>query len=120
LLILELKNDDSQERYVRCLLESYTYLKTIKRPSDFLNDVNMMPGKHRKPNKITICPLFFADANCRPFIDSMDKGPNVRRLEEMIRADPDVGGVVSYAFTKNEQKVIFDEYNRLLDEEASQ
>ena len=114
LFILELKNEDSDESYIRCLLESYTYLKTIKRRSDFLQDMASISETRSKPRRIVICPLLFSNPKCKPNTQFESRGNWVRELEGFISSDPDVNGVQRYVFTPCEEKRIFEEYNRIL------
>lgn len=53
LRILELKKPDSEETLLRCILESYTYYKTIKNKDAFARSFDV------KGPAFAICPLFF-------------------------------------------------------------
>lgn len=56
LLILELKDEDSYETMLRCVLEGYTYLKTVdqeKLIDDFKDELG------GEPKEIKACPLVF-------------------------------------------------------------
>lgn len=56
LLILELKDEDNKETMLRCVLEGYTYLKTVdheKLIADFASELGS------EPRSVQACPLVF-------------------------------------------------------------
>lgn len=58
LMILELKDEDSEETMLRCVLEGYTYLKTVnhdKLMDDFAGELGS------EPKAVIACPLVFED-----------------------------------------------------------
>lgn len=58
LMILELKDEDSEETMLRCVLEGYTYLKTVnhkKLMDDFAGELGS------EPKGVIACPLVFED-----------------------------------------------------------
>lgn len=66
LYILELKKAKSKETLLRCLLEAYTYYKTIKDKRSFID--SFARGGERNP-QLAICPLFFKGEDSQPFKD---------------------------------------------------
>lgn len=57
LYILELKKPDSDESMLRCVLEGFTYMKTVDKEK-LLNDFKLPPE-----TKIVACPFVFKDRN---------------------------------------------------------
>ena len=116
LFILELKKDRSEETYLRCLLEAYTYLMSIKRIGDFKKDMKKQSGQRTKIKKIVICPLVFECETCRPYNEYYTRGRYVKTFEEMIKKDDTIGkiDVDFYAFKNEELSSINKEYETLM------
>ena len=99
--VLELKKKDSVETYLRCLLEAYTYVKTIKRPNEFFAQFG--EKAKRRLSRFIVCPLVFESENPKsPYQRYLNRGVWVKRLELMIASDPDIGGLSFYAFKPGE------------------
>lgn len=85
ILILELKKEGSKETLLRCILEAYTYYKTIKDKAAFVRSFESIDADCRS---FAICPLFFEnsqadkDFNSKPewlkaLVDRMKKEANL-------------------------------------------
>ena len=80
LRILELKDPDSKETMLRCVLESYTYLKTVdqvKLLADFELDAD---------TKIEACPFVFLGSY--QWQEMQQHRPNLKRLMEVLSIKP--------------------------------
>ncbi|WP_304597121.1 hypothetical protein [Adlercreutzia caecimuris] len=76
LVILELKDEDSEETMLRCVLEGYTYLKTVdheKLIADFAGELGS------EPKGVEACPLVFMDG-----YQAHSMGQDTPNLNELI------------------------------------
>ena len=86
LRILELKEPDSKETMLRCVLEGYTYLKTVDRDkliSDFIRDsgVNIPAG-----TALEACPFVFHGGF--QWKEMHQDRPHLKRLMEALNSKP--------------------------------
>lgn len=79
LYILELKKQKSQETLLRCILEAYTYFKTIKNQKAFKQ--SFIDGNP----ELVICPLFYKGS--QPDKDRKGKNRYLRNLVRKIQAE---------------------------------
>lgn len=90
LIILELKDEDSEETMLRCVLEGYAYLKTVdqvKLIDDFASELGS------EPRDIIACPLVFEDGYQAT---SMEQDmPSLDKLIELM-----TGGIYYVSKTK--------------------
>lgn len=77
-LILELKREGSTETLLRCVLEAYTYFKTIKNITSFLRSFDDIPNSVGT-DSLAICPLFFKDSQ-----QERDRKSNPTHLMELV------------------------------------
>lgn len=75
--IIELKRPDSKETLLRCILEAFTYYKTIADKQAFLGSFLLPPN-----TPFWICPMFFADS--QPDKDLKQKHQNLSNLVQKI------------------------------------
>lgn len=83
-LILELKKEGSDETLLRCILEAYTYFKTIKNRMSFLRSFDDIPC-NMGIDSFAICPLFFKDS--QPDKDRKSSPRHLMELVEKIEKD---------------------------------
>lgn len=83
LLILELKDEDSDETMLRCVLEGYTYLKTVDQEKLIADFVDELGGE---PKGVEACPLVFEGSYQQR---SMEQ--DMPHLEELI--EKTTGGI---------------------------
>ena len=121
LIILELKRLKSSETYLRCLLEAYTYVKTLKRPSNFIEEAKVKFGLPDDVSRLMICPLVFQSEKNRPFREFNNKDEAVLQVENCIKSDELLGerGIGFYAFNEEEQVKISDRYDEMLNAERT-
>lgn len=90
LIIFELKDEDSQETMLRCVLEGFTYLKTVdhqKLMHDFAGELGS------EPKGVIACPLVFVDSYQ---VESMEQDmPMLEKLLETM-----TGGIYYVSKTK--------------------
>ena len=75
--IIELKRPDSKETLLRCILEAFTYYKTIADKQAFRGSFLLPPN-----TPFWICPMFFADS--QPDKDLKQKHQNLSNLVQKI------------------------------------
>lgn len=80
LRILELKKPFSDESMLRCLLEGYTYLKTVDTAK--LLDNFELPANTR----VVACPFVFKYG--KQYQEMLEKRPNLYKLMEMLESKP--------------------------------
>ena len=80
LRILELKKPDSIETMLRCVLEGYTYLKTVN-VSKLLADFNL-PGS----TIVRACPFVFK--NGEQYQEILGQRPHLKRLMDLLCSKP--------------------------------
>lgn len=80
LRVLELKKPDSDESMLRCVLEGYTYLKTV--------DIVKLLEDFELPTdtKVVACPFVFKDGE--QYQEMQEKRANLFRLMEMLDSKP--------------------------------
>jgi len=83
LRILELKKEDSKETMLRCILESFTYFKTIGNIDKFRNSFDA------QGLEIEICPLYFE--NSQPDTDLKQPHKYLSALVTEIQKEVHVG-----------------------------
>ena len=80
LRVLELKKPDTQETMLRCVLEGYTYLRTVdtvKLTEDFDIPAN---------TPVKASPFVFE--NSLPHQEYLDQRPNLKKLMELLDSEP--------------------------------
>lgn len=80
LRVLELKKPDTQETMLRCVLEGYTYLRTVdtvKLTADF--DI-------LADTPVKASPFVFE--NSLPHQEYLDERPNLKKLMELLDSEP--------------------------------
>ena len=95
LLLLELKDEDSDETMLRCVLEGYTYLKTVdheKLIADFASELRS------EPKRVRACPLVFEDGYQAR---SMDQ--DMPALDSLIQ---EMTGGIYYVSTMKPYKIL--------------
>lgn len=80
LRILELKEPDSKETMLRCVLEGYTYLRTVNQ-SKLLSDFELPPETEILP-----CPFVFR--NGVQWEEMQQDRPNLKRLMKLLNVKP--------------------------------
>ena len=80
LRVLELKKPDSDESMLRCVLEGYTYLKTVDIVK-LLEDFGLPAD-----TKVVACPFVFKDGE--QYQEMQEKRANLFRLMEMLDSKP--------------------------------
>ena len=80
LRVLELKKPDSDESMLRCVLEGYTYLKTV--------DTAKLLDNFELPNntKVVACPFVFKYG--KQHQEMLEKRPCLFKLMEMLESEP--------------------------------
>lgn len=94
LYLLELKRPNSKETLLRCILEIFTYFKTIGDKAKFLRDfTNESSPNHyikgiNSKTKFVLCPMIFNDAG-RPMRDfkTIDSRYYLKKLISLISKD---------------------------------
>ena len=82
LRILELKKPASEETMLRCVLEGYTYLKTVdtkKLLKDFKLPVDTV---------VVACPFVFAYEKSNPYQEMQEDRPHLKKLMQMLNSEP--------------------------------
>lgn len=95
LLILELKDEDSEETMLRCVLEGYTYLKTVDREkliADFASELGS------EPKGVAACPLVFEDG-----YQARSMGQDMPTLDALMEK---MTGGVYYVSTNKPYKIL--------------
>lgn len=80
LRLLELKEPDSQEPMLRCILEGFTYLRTVNQ-ARLLEDLKLPPD-----TKVTACPLVFMGS--QQYREMQEDRPCLKRLAELLDSHP--------------------------------
>ena len=80
LYILELKKPDSDESMLRCVLEGFTYMKTVDNEK-LLNDFKLLPE-----TKIVACPFVFKDRNQHN--EMKEHRPQLFKLMKLLNSKP--------------------------------
>ena len=80
LRILELKEPDSQETMLRCVLEGYTYLKTVDKEK-LLADFGLPPD-----TEVAACPFVFREGF--QWNEMQQKRPYLKRLMNKLNSKP--------------------------------
>ncbi|MDD6815669.1 MAG: hypothetical protein PUE84_04410 [Firmicutes bacterium] len=78
LRILEMKKADSQETMLRCVLEGFTYRKTVD-GEKLLRDFELPAD-----TKIEACPFVFAGSG--PYLELCEERPHLRKLMDMLHS----------------------------------
>lgn len=88
LRLLELKRQDTQETMLRCVLEAYTYLRTVD-VGKLINDFNTGAGMNLPPDAhIHACPLVYENSlPHREYLD-LEHRPQLRRLMKQLASVP--------------------------------
>lgn len=84
LIILELKRPDSKETMLRCVMECYTYLKTVNHKdliSSFVKD-----EKLRENYSVSASPFVFKDG--AQYREMQEDRPNLKQLMELLSIKP--------------------------------
>lgn len=87
LRILELKKPDSTETMLRCVLEGFTYMQTIKDKKKLLSDFGLP-----EDTEIVACPFVFIDGEQKKELE--ETRPNLKALMKKLNSRP-------YYITKN-------------------
>lgn len=87
LRILELKKPDSTETMLRCVLEGFTYMQTIKDKKKLLSDFGLP-----EDTEIVACPFVFIDGEQKKELE--ETRPNLKALMKKLNSSP-------YYITKN-------------------
>ena len=95
LRILELKEPDSDETMLRCVLEGYTYLKTVDR-AKLLADFKLPPD-----TIVKACPFVFK-GGCQ-WKELQQDRPHLKRLMDIIMSKP------YYITEKNNEYIVTEE-----------
>lgn len=82
LRILELKKPESKETMLRCVLEGYTYLKTVD-TEKLLKDFNLPAD-----TKVVACPFVFAQDESNPYQEMKENRPNLKKLMQLLNSKP--------------------------------
>lgn len=80
LRILELKEPDSKETMLRCVLEGYTYLKTVNQ-TKLLTDFGLPTD-----TAVKACPFVFRDGF--QWVEMQQDRPYLKRLMEVLNSKP--------------------------------
>lgn len=82
LRILELKKPGSEETMLRCVLEGYTYLKTV--------DMKKLFEDFKLPidTKVVACPFVFADKDSNPYQEMQEERPQMKKLMTLLNSEP--------------------------------
>ena len=81
LRILELKTPDSTETMLRCVLEGFTYLQTIKDQDKFLKDFSLPEN-----TEIIACPFVFSNGAQKREME--DDSPKLKELIKKLNCKP--------------------------------
>lgn len=81
LRILELKKPKSDETMLRCVLEGFTYMTTIKDKTKFLVDFNLPLD-----TEIVACPFVFYDGE--QYQEMQEDRPNLKMLIQKLNSKP--------------------------------
>lgn len=81
LRILELKKPDSDETMLRCVLEGFTYMQTIKDKTKFLVDFDLL-----EDTKIVACPFVFY--NGEQHKEMQENRPYLKELMMKLNSKP--------------------------------
>ncbi len=79
--ILELKKKDSTETMLRCVLEAYTYLKTVNKENLFRSFDEL-----KSINRICACPFVYKDG--KQYEEMEEQRPNLKELMELLAIKP--------------------------------
>lgn len=84
LRLLELKKPDSQETMLRCVVEGYTYSKTIDKKilKDSFSDILS------KDTTIKVNPFVFVSSKSNPYLEMKDCRPMLRKLIDVLDCKP--------------------------------
>lgn len=80
LRLLELKEPDSQETMLRCILEGFTYLRTVDQ-AKLLKDLNLPSD-----TKVSACPLVFMGS--QQYQEMQEDRPCLKRIAELLDSHP--------------------------------
>lgn len=80
LRLLELKEPNSQETMLRCILEGFTYLRTVDQ-AELLKDLKLPSD-----TKISACPLVFMGS--QQYREMQEDRPCLKRLAELLDSHP--------------------------------
>lgn len=80
LYILELKKPDSKETMLRCVLEGFTYMKTVD-IEKLLKDFGLPPETN-----VVACPLVFL--NGEQHKEMMENRPNLKNIMHLLNSKP--------------------------------
>ena len=80
LRLLELKKPDTDETMLRCVLEGFTYLKTVD-AQKLLQDFGLP-----KETTVVACPFVFVDS--RPYREMQEDRPQLKRLMQLLNSKP--------------------------------
>ena len=81
LRILELKKPESDETMLRCVLEGFTYMTTIKDNTKFLYDFDLPID-----TEIVACPFVFYDGE--QYQEMQEDRPNLKTLMQKLNSKP--------------------------------
>jgi hypothetical protein len=81
LRILELKKPESDETMLRCVLEGFTYMTTIKDNTKFLYDFDLPID-----TEIVACPFVFYDGE--QYQEMQEDRPNLKMLMQKLNSKP--------------------------------
>lgn len=81
LRILELKKPESDETMLRCVLEGFTYMQTIKDKTKFLGDFDLPLD-----TEIVACPFVFYDGE--QYQEMQEDRPNLKMLMQKLNSKP--------------------------------
>lgn len=81
LRILELKKPDSDETMLRCVLEGFTYMQTIKDKTKFLEDFDLP-----KDTEIVACPFVFYGG--KQHKEMQEDRPYLKELMQKLNSKP--------------------------------
>ena len=81
LRILELKKPDSTETMLRCVLEGFTYMQTIKDKAKFLKNFKLP-----EDTEIIACPFVFIDGEQKKEME--EARPNLKVLMKKLNSKP--------------------------------
>lgn len=80
LRLLELKKPDSEETMLRCILEGFTYLRTVDQ-AKLLEDLKLPSD-----TKVSACPLVFVGS--QQYREMQEDRPCLKRLAELLDSHP--------------------------------
>lgn len=86
--LLELKRQDTQETMLRCVLEAYTYLRSVD-VGKLIHDFNTGAGQNIPPDAhILACPLVYENSlPHREYLD-LEHRPHLRQLMKHLDSVP--------------------------------